>query len=155
TLNLVTAASRLTHGRAGDFDIDMPLTGESGVECRGATTYNAVFTFDAAVTSGNVAVLSGTATVGTITATGNSLIAPLTGVINPQIVILRVSNINGDGQQHGDVLFGFNTADADGDRTVARNDKTEIQAQLGQPVTAANFRDDVTADGRINNTDVK
>jgi hypothetical protein len=30
----------------------MPLTGTSGVEDRSASTYKAVFTFDAAVTSG-------------------------------------------------------------------------------------------------------
>ena len=33
-LNLLSAASRLTHGSAGTFDIAMPLTGVSGVEDR-------------------------------------------------------------------------------------------------------------------------
>src|SRR5437868_8304827 len=65
-LNLVSAASRLTHGPAGTFDVNMPLSGTSGVECRSAATYNAVFTFDSPVTSGQVIVLSGTATVGAI-----------------------------------------------------------------------------------------
>lgn len=155
TLNLISAASRLTHGPAGVFEIAMPTSGVSGVECRAASTYNAVFTFDGPVSSGNVSVLSGTAIVGTVTGSGSTLIAPLTGVTNPQVLTLRVSNINGDGQQHGDVPFGFNIDDVNGDRTVAKNDKAEIQGQLGQPVTSANFRDDITADGRINNTDVK
>src|SRR5205809_4469483 len=55
-LNLISAASRLTHGTAGTFDVNMPLNGTSGVECRSATTYNAVFTFDTPVTSGEVTV---------------------------------------------------------------------------------------------------
>src|SRR4029434_9669378 len=58
-LSLLSAASRLTHAAAGTFDIAMPLTGTSGVEDRSSSTYNAVFTFDGAVTSGEVTVLSG------------------------------------------------------------------------------------------------
>src|SRR6266545_6473179 len=61
---LLSAASRLTHAGAGTFDISMPLTGVSGVEDRSSSTYNAVFTFDGPVTSGQVTVVSGTATVG-------------------------------------------------------------------------------------------
>ena len=64
TRTLLSAASRLTHGAAGTFDIAMPLTGPSGVEDRAASTYNAVFTFDGSVTSGQVLTVSGTATVG-------------------------------------------------------------------------------------------
>src|SRR5438094_10093914 len=42
-INLVSAASRLTHGAAGTFDIAMPLTGVSGVEDRSSSASNAVF----------------------------------------------------------------------------------------------------------------
>src|SRR5947208_3593996 len=66
TETLLSAASRLTHGGAGTFDIAMPLTGTSGVEDRTSGTYNAVFTFDGAVTSGDVLAVGGTATVGPI-----------------------------------------------------------------------------------------
>ena len=113
---LVSAASRLTHGAAGTFDILMPLTGTSGVEDRSSSTYNAVFTFDGPVTSGEVQVVGGTATVGTISFDGNSMTAQLTGVADAQLVTLRVQNINGDGQQHGDVPFGFLVGDSNGDR---------------------------------------
>jgi hypothetical protein len=153
-LNLVSAASRLTHGAAGTFDVNMPLTGTSGVECRSATTYNAVFTFDAPVTSGEVTVISGTATVGAITFSGNSMTAQLTGVTSAEIVTLHTQNINGDGQPHGDVPFGFLTADADASRLVAKPDQTLVQGQLNQPVTSANFREDLNADGRIKNSDL-
>jgi hypothetical protein len=82
TGGLVSAASRLTHGDAGTFDIAMPLTGIPGVEGRASGTYNAVFTFDRAVTSCEVVPVGGTATVGPISFSGNTIIAPLTGVTN-------------------------------------------------------------------------
>jgi hypothetical protein len=152
-INLVSAASRLTHGTAGTFDVNMPLTGVSGVECRSATTYNAVFTFDAPVTSGEVTVISGTATIGSITFSGNSMTAQLTGVTAAEDVTLHTQNINGDGQAHGDVEFGFLVADADANRVVGKSDQTLVRGQLNQPVTAANFREDLNADGRIKTSD--
>ena len=153
TLNLVTAASRLTHGSAGTFDINMPLSGTSGVECRSANTYNAVFTFDGAVTSGEVTVQNGTATVGAISFSGNSMIAQVTGVTAAEIVTLRPQNINGDGQSHGDIQFGFLVGDTNGDRTVLKPDMQLVKDQKGQPVTSANFREDVAPDGTIKNID--
>src|SRR4029078_5476156 len=51
TATLLGAASRLTHGPAGTFDINMPLTGTCGVECRSATTYNTVLPLAAPATS--------------------------------------------------------------------------------------------------------
>jgi hypothetical protein len=154
TLNLVSAASRLSNGNAGAFDVNMPLSGVSGVECRSAATYNAVFTFDGVVTSGEIAVVSGTATVGAITFNGNSMTARLTGVTSAEVVTLRAQNINGDGQPHGDVPFGFLVGDSDADRIVAKHDQSLVQGQIGQPVTSANFREDLTADGRINSKDL-
>ena len=62
---------------------------------------------------------------------------------------------NGDGLQHGDVPFGFLTGDANGNRAVDKTDVTQVQGQLNQTVTSANFRDDVNADGRIKNNDVQ
>ena len=40
-LQLVKAASRETHGPAGALDIDLPLTGVPGVECRSGAGHNA------------------------------------------------------------------------------------------------------------------
>ncbi len=154
-LNLVSAASRLTHGTAGTFDISMPLSGTSGVEDRKAATYNAVFTFDAPVTSGQVTVLSGTATVGAVTFSGNSMTAQLTGVTSAEVVTLHTQNINGDGLPHGDVAFGFLTGDADGDRRVAKPDQVLVKGDANQAVTSANFREDLDANGQIKKPDVQ
>ena len=155
SLNLVSAASRLTHGTAGTFDIAMPLTGTSGVEDRSSSTYNAVFTFDAPVTSGEVTVLSGTATVGTISFNGNSMTAQLTGVTSAEVVTLHVQNINGDGLPHGDVPFGFLTADVNANRLVDRPDQQQINTDKNQPVTSSNFRDDINLSGVVDRPDVQ
>src|SRR6266567_3455402 len=154
-INLVSAASRLTHGAAGTFDIAMPLTGTSGVEDRSSSNYNAVFTFDAPVTSGEVTVLSGTATVGTISFSGNSMTAQLTGVTSAEVVTLHVQNINGDGLPHGDVPFGFLTADVNANRVVDRPDQQQIQTDKNQSVTASNFRDDINLSGVVDRPDVQ
>ena len=154
-INLVSAASRLTHGAAGTFDVSMPLTGVSGVEDRSSSTYNAVFTFDGPVTSGQVSVLSGTATVGTISFSGNSMTAQLTGVTSAEVVTLRVQNINGDGQLHGDIPFGFLTADVNANRIVDRPDLQQVQTDRGQPVTAGNFRDDINLSGIVDRPDLQ
>lgn len=152
-LTLTRAVSRLTHGSAGDFDIEMPLTGTSGVEDRSSNAYSAVFTFDSPVTSGEVTVLSGTATVGAITFSGNEMRVQLTGVTSAEIVTLRAQNINGDGQPHGDVPFGFLTGDIDGSRLVDRTDVNQAAADRGQVVTSANFRDDMNLNGRVDKQD--
>ena len=154
-LTLLSAASRLTHGSAGTFDIPMPLTGISGVEDRSSPTYNAVFTFDGPVTSGEVTVIGGTATVGAITFSGNSMTAQLTGVTSAEIVTLHTQNINGDGQPHGDVPFGFLTADVNGNRIVDRPDLQQLQTDRGQPVTASNFRDDINLSGTVDRPDLQ
>ena len=149
---LVSAASRLTQGTAGTFDVNMPLAGPSGVEDRIASTYTAVFTFNVAVTSGTATVTSGTATAGTPTFSGNEMRVPLTGVANEQIVTIQVSNVNGGGSPSS-VPFGFLIADANANRTVDKPDLNQIKAAVGQPVTAANFRDDVNANGSITSGD--
>src|SRR5437762_2922744 len=154
-LTLLTAASRLTHAGAGTFDVSMPLSGISAVEDRSSGTYNAVFTFDGAVTSGQVTVLSGTATVGAILFSGNTMTAQLTGVTSAEVVTMCVQNINCDVQQHSDFTFGFLTSDVNGNRIVDRPDLQQLQADRGQPVTASNFRDDINLSGTVDRPDVQ
>jgi hypothetical protein len=72
----------------------------------------------------------------------------------PEVVTLRVQNINGDGQPHGDVPFSFLTADVNGNRTVNASDVALTKSQSGQPVDATNFKSDVNANGAINASDV-
>ncbi len=152
-LTLLSAASRLTHGAAGTFDIAMPLTGTSGVEDRSAAgSFLAVFTFDAQVTSGNAAVVGGTATAGTPTFSGNEMRVPLTSVADIQIVTIEISNVNGGGGT-ADVNFGFLIADVNASRTVDRPDQTQIQTDRNQIVNGSNFRDDINLSGVVDRPD--
>jgi hypothetical protein len=153
TLNLLSAASRLTHRSVGTFDVPMPLTGSSGVEDRdGGGNYLAVFTFSAPVTSGSASIVSGTAVAGAPSFSGNEMRVPLTGVTDVQVVTIRVSNVNGTGGSN-DVPFGFLIADVNGNRTVDKPDATQIQTDRGQPVTSTNFRDDINLSGVVDKGD--
>src|SRR5437660_6808415 len=48
---LTRAVSRLSHAAAGMFDVNLPLSGTSGVEPRGSSTYTLVFTFASSLTA--------------------------------------------------------------------------------------------------------
>lgn len=152
-VSLVSAASRLTHASAGTFDVNMPLTGTSGVEDRMSSTYNAVFTFSGPVTSGQATVTGGTATAGAPTFSGSTMTVPLTGVADQQVVTIQVSNINGDGQVDGSVPFGFLIGDYNADRFTNGGDTVAVRGLSGTAVNASDFRADVNLDGFINGGD--
>ena len=61
-------------------------------------------------------------------------------------VVLHTEDINGDGLPHGDVPFGFLAGDVDGNRVVDKPDANSVALNQGG-VTAANFRNDINADG--------
>jgi plastocyanin len=159
-LQLAAAASRKTHGAAGTFDINMPITGQSGVECRGGGSsgdYTLVFTFNNGLLSGNAAVTGGTGTVsGSPTFSGRDMIVNVTGVTNVQILTVTLSNVTDVFNQVGansSVNFGFLAGDTNGNRAVNAADVAQTKARLGQGVDATNFRSDVNANGSINAAD--
>ena len=81
--------------------------------------------------------------------------AQLTGLTSAEVVTLRVQNINGDGQQHGDVPFGFLTSDVNGNRIVDKPDQQKIKTDKDQAVTASNFRDDINLSGFVDRPDMQ
>ena len=85
-LQLTTAVSRKPHGGAGTFDIDLPLTGTPGVECRSSGgSHTLVFTFNNNVVSGSASVITGAGSVsGSPTFAGNTMTVNLTGVADVQ-----------------------------------------------------------------------
>ena len=155
-VQLLRAASRLTHGSAGVFEIEMPLSGVSGVEGRtggGSGVYSAVFTFDVAVTSGRALIVDGIATAGIPSFQGNEMTVPLTEVTNAQLVTIQVENVNGSNLVDGEVVFGFLAGDANSSGDVDGRDFLVWQRHLNRPVTERTFLVDFDNDGLIDASD--
>ncbi|MEP7014886.1 MAG: plastocyanin/azurin family copper-binding protein [Verrucomicrobiota bacterium] len=160
-LQLVSAASRKTHGVAGAFDIDLPLTGPSGVECRSGGAngdYILVFTFTNNVTSGDAMIDSGVGSVsGTPTFSGTSMTVNLTGIANAQALTVTLSNVIDVFAQtlpNTPVNASFLIGDTNGNHLVNASDISQAKSQIGQGITAGNAREDVNANGAINGSDV-
>jgi hypothetical protein len=158
-LALAQAVSRKTQGTAGTFDVPLPLTGEPGVECRSTSgRYKFVFTFSSNVVSGSAAVTSGTGRVqGSPIFSGNTMTVNLKGVTDVQKITVTLSDVTSDTSQvlpdtavSANMLIG----DTTGDKTVNNADVTQTRGQVGMPVTASNFREDVNIDGAITSADV-
>ncbi len=158
-LQLATAFSRKIHGGLTAFDINLPLTGEPGVECRrSGGNHTLVFLFNNDVVSGNAGVTSGIGTVsGSPTFTRNSATVTLSGVTDVQKITVTLSDVTDSfGQILPDTSVSMNllAGDTNGNKTVNGTDVSQTKAQSGQPVTAANFRQDVTPNGSINTSDI-
>ena len=157
----VSAVSRKTHGSAGDFDVDLPIAGPTGIEPRtgGANGNHTVFvTFAAPVTVTNVVTTpqsGGTGSVSNFTVNGTTVTINLTNVSNAQTLAINVLGVN-DGTTFGDVtvFMGVLAGDTTANRAVNSSDIAQTQSQSGQPVTASNFREDVTVNGAINSSDI-
>ncbi len=155
-----SAVSRKTHGAAGDFDINLPLSGTPGIECRNGqgagTDHKIVVTFANPVTVVSAAVTSGTGSVsGSPVVSGNTATVNLTGVTNAQTLIVTLSGVN-DGMTMGNVVVPMSILNGDttGSGSVNAGDVSQTKAQSGAVVGAGNFRTDVTANGTINASDV-
>ncbi len=168
-----SAVSRETHGAAGTFDVDLPLTGTTGVECRsgGATNdYTMVVTFvgnvtvtgspQAQVTSGMGCVGGGGTCIpeGPVSVSGNVVTIGLTNVTDQQTLNVTLNGVNSASSDEPAVnvvipmsrLLG----DTTGNRSVNAGDVSQTKGRLGQTVTSANFRADVIANGSINAGDI-
>ena len=163
SLQITSAVSRKTHGAAGTFDIDLPLTGAPGIECRdSAGNHTLVFTFSNAVVSGNASVISGTGNVsGSPTFAGKTMTVTLTGITNAQQIAIKLNSVTDSvAQVLPDVTVNMIAlvGDTTGNKAVNASDISQIKLQSGTPVNGAidtsNFREDVTVDGSINSSDV-
>jgi len=157
-LQVSSAASRMPHG-SQSFDIDLPLAGEPGVECRnGNGSLALVFTFNAPITSGNASVQGGTASMfGEPSFTGNTMSVQLVGVTEAQTLSVSLSNVT---DAYGRAVPTFTTivkvllGDVTGNGAVNASDVGQAKSQSGAAVTLENFRADVTMNDAINATDI-
>jgi len=158
-LQLTSAVSRKTHGGAGDFDVDLPLTGEPGVECRSSGgNHTLVITFTNTMVSGNASVTGGTGSVaGSPTFSGNTMTVNVTGVSDVQKLTVTLTSVTDSfGQVLPDTPVSMNMliGDTNANKTVNVSDVAQTKAQSGLPVTAANFRTDVNVNGAISVSDI-
>ena len=153
------AASRKTHGGAGPFDVNLPLTGEPGVECRtgGANgDHTIVVTFNNPVTEGGASANAGSV-VGTPTFAGNAMTINLTGIANAQQITVSLSNVkDAFGQVIANASAGMNVlvGDTTGNKRVSASDVSQVKAETSNPIGAGNFRTDVSLNGVINGSDL-
>jgi len=161
---LTSVASRKAHGSAGPFDINLPLTGSPGVECRrgGAnSSHKIIFTFANPVTVNGTPdkarITSGTGTVSNVTVNGAEVTVDLTQVSNAQKITLTLFNVS-DGTNTGDVSvpIGVLLGDTSGDGFVNSLDISQTRDQSGRKAknNPPNFREDLNADGYINSADI-
>jgi hypothetical protein len=160
TLKLLCASSRKSQG-GKNFDVDLPLTGKFGVECRSGGAqgnFTLVLRFTNKVNSvGSASVTTGVGSVsGTPTINGNTMTVNLTGVANAQKIVVTVSDVTdayGRTLAKATVPVGILLGDVDGNKTVDSKDVNAVSGKVGAKLSP-NFRDDVNIDGSITQTDV-
>lgn len=160
---LVSVVSRKVHGVTA-FDINLPVTGNPGVECRSGGVngnYELIFSFANTLTSvGNASVTSGTGSVSShmIDADdAHNYIVDLTKVSNAQMVTVSLTNVNdstGNSSSSVPISMGVLLGDTTANDTVNASDVGQTKSNSGQAVNASNFRTDVNVSGLINASDV-
>jgi hypothetical protein len=160
---LNAVVSRKAHGSAGAFDIDLPLSGNSGIECRSGGSkgdYTMVFTFANTLTSVQRASVSngiGDVTSSAIGSDAHQYLVNLTGVTNAQVITVSLANVYdsaGDGSSAVSATMGLLLGDVNASHRVDAADVSLVRQQTLQPVTSSNFREDINASGRIDAADV-
>jgi len=150
-----SAFSRKVHGSAGTFDIQLPLTGNVGIECRNGPAFQMIVNFGNTVTVDSVAVTYGTGNVDNFNVNGSQVTINLSGVINVEKIRVTLHNVN-DGTSTGDatIPMGVLAGDVNGNAAVNASDVSLTKSQVGAPVDGSNFREDVNANGAISSSDV-
>jgi hypothetical protein len=151
-VQLVSAASVKTHGTAGSFGVDLPLSGSPGIECRSGGAngdYSVVFTFSANIANCGTAATPGGSVVAGPNA--NQCTENLTGVANAQYLNVGLNNVGSVGNVA--VQMGVLIGDTNADKFTDAIDTSQTKSQSGNPVTNSNFREDVNVDGFIDAID--
>jgi hypothetical protein len=159
----ITAVSRKTHGTAGTFDVDLPLTGTPGIECRqgqgpNLKNHQVVFTFAAPVTFSSITVtpaVGGTGAVASTSVSGNQVTVNLNNVSNAQTLTINLNGLNSNGDT-GNISWPMAVllGDVNATRAVDGNDVSAVQSHTRQTANSTNFRFDVNVTGGIDGNDV-
>jgi hypothetical protein len=163
-VQLNAVASRKVHGDAGTFNVDLPLGGNPGIECRSGGPngeHTMIFTFANSLTSvATASITSGTGSVtrGNIDSNdGHNYIVNLSSVTNSQVITVNLANVYdsaGNGSSSVSASMGVLLGDVNANGVVSNTDVSLVKAQVAAAVGSTNFREDVNANGVISNTDV-
>ena len=156
-LELVAAVSHMGH-----FDIELPLVGSPGVECREGGTlprFTVVLTFNNQLAS----VDGAASTCGYVRSSmvnrddAHQLLVDLVASdCNAQNVTVTVRGVHDD--QGGvlpsaSVTMGLLLGDVSGDGVVDSTDVRQTKKDRGEHTDASNFREDINTNGRIDRAD--
>ncbi len=162
-VQLTGLASQKYHGPiAAFFEINLPLSGNPGIECRsgGANgNHTLVFTFANPLTRVDAVTVTGTGAFdrGEIGTNPNQYIVHVRNVADAQYLSVT---LNGTGDAAGNFseniqgTVGLLLGDTTGDGSVGSSDIAQTKSQSGAALTNANFRNDVNVSGQINATDI-
>lgn len=160
---LVGAVSRKTHGTTA-FDLNLPLTGTPGTECRSGGpngNYTIVFKFAVPVASVGSATAGGqNGSVSSQSVDSNDArqyIVNVTGVTDVQnftVTLNNVTDVAGNISTSVSATMAVLVGDTNADRFVDAVDVSQVKSQAGSAVTSSNFREDANADGFIDAIDV-
>jgi hypothetical protein len=159
-VQFLSAASRKVHGAGGPaLDIDLPISGKPGIECRSGGTggnYTLVYKFQNPITNcGSVSGASGSVAPGSVT---TECIAQVSGLPEAQYSIVTLQGVtDSTGTFNAAATIGVLPGDTTGNGSVNSSDISQTQSQSGQPLTSGptgNFREDVTVNGLINSSDI-
>ena len=157
-MQLTAAVSRKMHGGAGTFDVNLPLAGEPGLECRSTGgIHTLVFTFTNNVASGNATVTSSTGVAGSPTFSANTMTVSLTGVTNAQKVTVTLSGVTDVFSQvlaNTDVSMNVLIGDTNASKSLTSADIAQTKSRLGATLDNTNFRSDVNATGAVTSADI-
>jgi hypothetical protein len=153
------AVSRKAHGNAGTFDLDLPLSGPPGIECRnaGATgiagvDHEIVFSFADDVTS------CGTSSMGALRngPASTQCTLDLAGIANQQLLTITLNNVIDSENNSGavSITMGVLLGDVNGNGFVNSADISQAKSLSGEPVSASNYRSDINEDGFLNSADI-
>ena len=158
--SLLSAVSRMTHGSAGTFDVQLPLQGRTGIECRSLDQgLTLVLTFDQPVKGGSASVVEGTASVsGTPGFLDNKMTVHLASIPDAQAlaVSVRARNSAGETSPARRVRLRILRGDVNATGTITAADvsicKTAVNKHL--PVNGATFRSDIDHNGVLDGADL-
>ena len=166
SLQLEAAASEITQGTAGTFDIDLPLTGRPGIECRAGIpqnlpgSYKWVFNFSQPIVSVDSTEVDCGRIQNLVIEPGNpyqvSLYTTNSGC-TASYVTATLSGVHSSTETlaSASATMGLLVGDVDGNGVVDDSDFHQVKRLEGQTVSHFNFREDVTASGKITRHDTR